>query len=186
LQKLQGDEMKKEAKFEDLFQRGIESLYDAEKQIVEALPKMAAASFSEELAGAFEAHLQETRQHVVRLETIFEQMSEQPKDRTSQAMRALLTEGEDLIAEIEKSPALDVALAGAARKVEHWEIAAYESLGTLAEVLGLQQIVELLQESLEEEGQADDALADTADAILAGDAGVIVAEEDAEEEPEEV
>jgi ferritin-like metal-binding protein YciE len=101
-------------------------------------------------------------------------------------MRALLTEGEDLIAEIEKSPALDVALAGAARKVEHWEIAAYESLGTLAEVLGLQQIVELLQESLEEEGQADDALADTADAILEGDAGVIIAEEDAEEEPEEV
>jgi ferritin-like metal-binding protein YciE len=123
---------------------------------------------------------------VVRLETIFEQMSEQPKDRTSQAMRALLTEGEDLIAEIEKSPALDVALAGAARKVEHWEIAAYESLGTLAEVLGLQQIVELLQESLEEEGQADDALADTADAILEGDAGVIIAEEDAEEDAEEV
>jgi ferritin-like metal-binding protein YciE len=179
--------MKKVVRFEDLFQEGLESLYDAEKQIVAALPKMIAASSSEELAAAFESHLDATKQQVARLETIFEKMSEQPTGRECEGMQGLLRDGEKLLTEMEKSPTLDVALTAAGRKVEHWEIAAYGSVCALAEMLGQQDALELLQESLEEESEADEALTETADAILNGDATIDEEEiegEDADEEAE--
>src|SRR5579863_6459985 len=134
--------MKKEAKFEYLFQEELEDLYDAEQQIVAALPKVIAASSSEELSAALESHLEETREQVKRLESIFEKMSQQPGGRECKGVTGLLAEGESLIQELAKSPVLDIALAGAARKVEHYEIAAYSATYGLAEMLGRQEVCE--------------------------------------------
>src|SRR5579872_5033072 len=138
--------MKKDAKFEDLFQEELEDLYDAEKQIVAALPKMIAASSSEELSAALTSHLEETKQQVTRLETIFESTSQEPGGRQCKGMQGLLAEGEKTVSELERSPVLDVAIIGAARRVEHYEIVAYNALNGLAEVLGRQDACELLQE----------------------------------------
>jgi ferritin-like metal-binding protein YciE len=162
--------MKSEFKFEDLFERGLETLYDAETQIVAALPKLMTAASSELLAGAFSAHLEATKNHVTRLETIFEQMGEEPRGRESEGLRGLLADGEALIGDLEKSSTLDVALATCARKVEHWEMVAYESLSGMAELVGQHDAFELLQETLDEESDADETLAQLADSILTGDA----------------
>lgn len=176
--------MKREAKFEDLFQHGLETLYDAEGRIVAALPKMMAACSSQELAGAFAAHLEQTRLQVKRLEKIFEQMGEDPRGRESEGLNGLLIDGENLISEMEKSVTLDVALAAGARKVEHWEMVAYESVSSIAEMLGQQEAVELFQETLDEESEADDNLNEIAAAILNGDSLGDEEEEDDEEEVE--
>ncbi|MCU1233244.1 MAG: hypothetical protein JWP63_1211 [Candidatus Solibacter sp.] len=161
--------MKKDTKFEDLFERGLETLYEAETQILAALPKMMAAASSEELAGAFSSHLEETRQHVSRLETIFEQMGEEPRGRESEGLRGLLADGDTIIADMEKSSTLDVGLATGARKVEHWEMVAYESMCAMAEMLGQHDAFDLLQETLEEENEADETLAQMVESILIGD-----------------
>jgi ferritin-like metal-binding protein YciE len=163
-------DMKKETKFEDLFSHGLETLYDAEEQIVGALPKMMAAASSEELAGEFASHLEVTKQQIARLESVFEQMGEEPRGRESQAIRGMIADAETLIGEMEKSSTLDVALAAAARKVEHWEIVAYESLSAIAELLGQHDALDQLQQTLEEETQADEGLADLAESIMSGDA----------------
>ena len=174
--------MKRDAKFEDVFQQGLETLYDAESRIVAALPKMMAACSSEELAGAFASHLEQSKQHVTRLEKIFEQMGEDPRGRESEGLNGLLIDGESLIAGMEKSITLDVALAAGARKVEHWEMVAYESLSGIAEMLGQQEAVELFQETLDEESEADDTLNEIAASILSGDS---LGEEDRDVEDEE-
>ncbi len=178
-------EAKSEAKFEDLFREGLEDLHDAEKQIVTALPKMVAAASSEELAEALQDHLDQTKEQVRRLERIFEQMSEQPGGRECQGMKGLLAEGEKLIAEHAKSPVLDVALIDAGQKVEHYEIAAYTNMCALAEMLGQQEAFELLEETLEEEKDANEALAEISDSLLGGETGEDM-EEDVEAEDEEV
>jgi ferritin-like metal-binding protein YciE len=177
--------MKPEIKFEDLFQNTLADLYDAEKQIAEALPKMIAASSSEELSTALESHLEETKEQVSRLETIFERIAAQPEAAECHVMEALLSDGAKLIAEFGKSPVLDAALIAAAQKVEHYEIAGYTTASGLAEVLGQHDAFELLQETLEEETDADATLAEIADAILSGDAVAEEMEEDEEEEEEE-
>lgn len=177
--------MKKEAKFEDLFQEQLEDLYDAEKQIVAALPKIIAASSSEQLSGALESHLQETEEQVIRLQTIFEQLALAPGGRESKAMQGLLSEGEKLVGELERSQVLDIALIGAARKVEHYEMAAYASVCGLAEMLGRQEAFELLQDTMEEETEAEATLADLAESVLTGDTPVEEEEEDEEIEEEE-
>ena len=165
--------MKKGARIEDLYQEGLETLYEAENQIVAALPKMISATSFEDLAAALEVHLEETKEQVARLEAIFESMGGQPQGRDSDGMRGILADSEKLIAQFERSPALDLALTGAARKVEHWEMAAYENLVSLAEMLGQQEAVERLQQTLAEEMKADELLVDTGAGIAAG------AEEDA-------
>jgi ferritin-like metal-binding protein YciE len=158
--------MKKDAKFEGLFQEGLEDLYDAEKQIAAALPKLIAASSSEELSGALSSHLEETKEHVSRLETIFERTAQEPSGKLCRPMEALLSEGERLISELQKSRVLDTALIAAARKVEHFEIAGYTSLSGIAEMLGQQDAFELLQTILEEETEADAGLGELSEIIL--------------------
>jgi ferritin-like metal-binding protein YciE len=162
-------EMEKEAKFEDLFQMGLEDLYDAERQIVAALPKMIAAASSEELGATLEAHLEATKEHVSRLETIFEGIAEDPGSRECRPMQALLDVGARLIGELEKSAVLDAGLIAAAQNVEHYEMAGYRTVCALAEMLGQQDAFDLLDQTLEEEEDADQALTDLADAILSGD-----------------
>jgi ferritin-like metal-binding protein YciE len=162
-------EMKKEAKFEDLFQMGLEDLYDAERQIVAALPNMIAAASSEELAAALEAHLAAAKEHVSRLQTIFEGIAEDPGNRECRPMQALLDTGARLIGEWEKSAVLDAGIIAAAQKVVHFEMAGYRTVCALAEMLGQRDAFDLLDQTMEEEEDADQALTDLADAILSGD-----------------
>jgi ferritin-like metal-binding protein YciE len=162
--------MKKDAKFEDLFQENLKDLYDAEKQLVAALPKMIAAASSEELSSALETHLDQTKDQVSRLEDIFERMGEAPEGRECRTMQALIAEGERLIGELGKSQLLDVALIAAGQKVEHYEIAGYTTVCSLAEILGQQESFELLHETLNEESEANETLAEVSEALLSGEA----------------
>jgi ferritin-like metal-binding protein YciE len=178
--------MKKAANFEDLLVEGIEDLYDAEKQVAAALPKMLAAASSEELGGALASHLEETQDHISRLEAVFEEISGEPGGRECRPMRALIEDAGRLIGEIEKSPVLDVALIASARKVEHYQIAAYAAACGIAETLGQQEAFSLLHDTLEEEIEAEAALEELAEACLSGDtmAVDVVDEEEIEEEEE--
>jgi ferritin-like metal-binding protein YciE len=148
------------------------------------LPKIIAASSSEELAEALQEHLDETKEQVKRLDRVFEMMGEQPAGKTCEGMQGLLKEGERIISEMEKSPVLDAGIIAAAQKVEHYEIAGYGTARSMAEMLGQSEVAELLQETLEEEEAADDNLTDISADIMGGTA----AEEDEEEiiEEEEV
>ena len=112
----------KTLKFEDLLKEELEDLYDAEKQIVNALPKMVEAASAEDLKAAFQEHLEQTVEQVARLERVFEAIGEQPGGKQCEGMQGLLKESEKMIQEMEKSPVLDAALIGAAQKVEHYEI----------------------------------------------------------------
>ncbi|MGP0075151.1 MAG: ferritin-like domain-containing protein [Bryobacteraceae bacterium] len=148
----------------DLFVAQIEDLYDAEQRLVKALPKMAEAS-SGPLRQAIEAHLQETRGQVQRLERIFTLIGAKAKGETCEGMKGLIAEGEDAISETERSPLRDAAIIAAANRVEHYEIAAYGSTRAFAENLGLKDAVQLLQQTLEEEKRADQKLTSLATSI---------------------
>jgi ferritin-like metal-binding protein YciE len=137
-------------------------LYDAEKQLLKALPKMAKAAEHEELKEAFETHLEETEEHVNRLEQVFELFDQQAKGKKCKAMQGLIEEGEELIRDKEG----DAALICAAQKVEHYEIASYGSLHAWATLLEEHDAAELLQETLDEEKSADDKLTEVAEAAI--------------------
>jgi ferritin-like metal-binding protein YciE len=136
----------------------LQDLYSAETQITKALPKMAKASSSLDLTQAFESHLQETEGHVHRLETIFKHLKESPKGKTCEGMKGLLKEGDERIKDGGESEVLDAGLISAAQRVEHYEIAAYGSARTYAELLGESEIAKLLEKTLEEEKSADQKL----------------------------
>jgi ferritin-like metal-binding protein YciE len=159
----------KEGKFEDLLRQELVDLYDAEKQILKALPKMAKAASSEELVEAFQQHMEETKGQVERLEKIFEAMGEQPGSKRCEGMQGLLKEGERLVAEMSPSEVLDIGLIAAAQKVEHYEISGYSSVRTLAQMLGQQEAADLLQETLVEEEATDETLTEIAEGILGGE-----------------
>ncbi|MGA2599203.1 MAG: ferritin-like domain-containing protein [Bryobacteraceae bacterium] len=151
---------------QDLFLDELRDLYDAEKQLVKALPKMAAASSSIELRQAFENHLVETEAHVERLETIFSEMDAKSGGETCDAMKGLIKEGDKLASNVDESPLRDAGLIGAGNRVEHYEIAAYGTARTFAEKLGLSNAVELLEATLEEEEEADRKLTEIAENIV--------------------
>src|SRR5512133_1842219 len=162
----------KEAKYEDLFKQEIEDLYDAERQIIEALPKMIGAATSQELVQAFQEHLEQTMEQVRRLERVFETIGEQPGGKRCEGMRGLLKEGEQIIVEMDKSVVLDAALIGAAQKVEHYEISGYGTARTMAAMLGQEDAAELLEETLEEEKDTDAALTEIAESIMTSEPGL--------------
>lgn len=143
---------------DDLLLEELKDLYSAEKQITKALPKMAKAASSKDLRQAFESHLEETNGHVRRLEKIFEMLGKSSRGKTCEGMKGLLSEGSELIQEISKGDVLDAGLISAAQRVEHYEMASYGSVRSLAELLGNSQIVDLLQETLDEEKAADQKL----------------------------
>jgi len=165
---------------DELFKEELQDLYDAENQIIKALPKMAKAASDEDLTAAFQQHLEVTKKQVKRLDKIFQQLGIKPQGKTCEAMQGLLKEGDRIIQEIEKSPVLDAALIGAAQKVEHYEISGYGTVRTLAEVLGQQDAAELLEETLDEEKETDENLTEIAENIMGG-----ATEEDDEDEEEE-
>ena len=142
----------------DLFINELRELYDGEKQIVSALPKMAKAASSKALKTAFKDHLKETEDHVDRLEEIFDSIGESPSGRDSLAIEALVKQGQKAIAEAEDRDARDAALIAAAQKVEHYEIAGYGTVRTYAELLGESEWEKLLDETLDEEKAADKKL----------------------------
>jgi ferritin-like metal-binding protein YciE len=150
---------------DDLFMDVLKDTLDAERQITKALPKMAKAVESEELRAAFEEHLSVTETQIERLETIFKSMDKAARGKHCPGMEGLLKEGSELIEKEEPGPALDAALIAAAQKVEHYEIAAYGTLATYAKMLEMDDALELLVQSLEEEKQTDEALTGVASEI---------------------
>jgi len=158
----------------ETFLNELADLYDAEKQLLKALPKMAKAASEEELKEAFESHLEETQKHVERLEQVFDIFEEPAKGKKCKAMQGLVAEGEELIKEDEG----DAALICAAQKVEHYEIASYGSLCAWARILEEEQAAELLEETLDEEKAADEK--------LTGIAETAVNQEESEETQEEM
>jgi ferritin-like metal-binding protein YciE len=158
----------------ETFLEELADLYDAEKQLIKALPRMAKAAEHDELRDAFETHLEETEEHVNRLEQVFEKMGEKPRGKKCKAMQGLLEEGQDLIKEKEG----DAALICAAQKVEHYEIASYGSLRSWAKLMEEEDAAELLEETLQEEKATDQKLTQTAEN------SINVEEEEEEEEQE--
>jgi ferritin-like metal-binding protein YciE len=136
----------------------LQDLHSAEQQITKALPKLVKSSLDPGLKQAFEHHLEETKNHVMRLEQVLKSMNESPKGRTCEGMKGLLKDGEDRISSGKPGEVLDAGIISAAQRVEHYEIAAYGSARTYAELLGNQEAVRLLSETLQEEKNADTML----------------------------
>ncbi len=154
----------------DLYVNELKDLYNAEHQLVKALPKMAEASSSPELAKAFTEHLAETKVQIERLETIFADLEVSPKGKKCKAMQGLLEEGKDVMAEDADPSVMDAALISAAQRVEHYEMAGYGCVRTFARLLGFDDAADLLQETLDEEGTADKKLTELAETVINAEA----------------
>jgi ferritin-like metal-binding protein YciE len=149
----------------ELYVDELKDLYNAENQLVKALPKMAKAASSEELRQGFEEHLEQTRGHVERLEKIFKSLDESPKGKKCMGMEGLIKEGSEVMSEHFEGALMDAALIGAAQRVEHYEIAAYGTVSEFAKLLGHKEHVSLLKETLEEEKDTDEKLTSLAKEI---------------------
>src|SRR5438067_4845587 len=144
--------MAKVSSLEDLLVEELKDLFDAENQLTRALPKMAKAATAPELKEAFQEHLEVTRQQVERLTQVFEEIGKPAKGKRCEAMKGLITEGQELMKEDIDPEILDAGLIGAAQKVEHYEMAGYGTVQTMAEVLGHRDAARLLDQTLKEEG----------------------------------
>ena len=143
----------------------LRDLYNAETQLVKALPKMAKASSNSELRQGFEEHLRQTSEHVSRLEQIFEMLDEKPTGKKCLGMDGLVKEAAETMKEDYEGAVMDAAIIGAAQRVEHYEIAGYGTVRTLGELLGEDEHVSLLEQTLEEEKQTDEKLSQLAQGI---------------------
>jgi ferritin-like metal-binding protein YciE len=151
------------ASLEDLYTDMLKDLYSAEKQLVEALPKLAKAAQSADLEKAFQEHLKQTEEHVARIERIFSDMHSSPRGKKCVAMQGLVAEGNELLEEDVDPEVLDAGLIAAAQKVEHYEISSYGTARTWAARLGKDNAARLLQQTLEEESAANDKLTQIAE-----------------------
>jgi ferritin-like metal-binding protein YciE len=136
----------------------LQDLYDAEKNLVKALPKMAKAAQNENLKTGLTAHLEETKEHVARLERVFKLLGEKAKAKTCPAMKGLIEEGSEALEDKDASALRDAQIIGSAQRIEHYEMAAYGTAWALAETLGEDDVAELLQATLDEEGAANEKL----------------------------
>jgi ferritin-like metal-binding protein YciE len=170
----------------ELYVDELKDIYNAENQLVKALPKMAKAATSDELRTGFEEHLEQTRGHVQRLEQIFKELGEKPSGKKCKGMEGLVAEGQEMMGEDFEDDVMDAALISAAQRVEHYEIAAYGTVRTYAELLGEDTAVQLLEQTLEEEKETDQKLTDMASEInvkAMGEGSEEGSEEDEEEAP---
>ncbi len=152
---------------EDMLLDCLRDLYSAETQLVKALPKMAKAASTDELRDAFEEHLEQTKGHVERLEQAIDQLGGKARGKKCAAMEGLIEEGKELIGQdVESESVMDAGLIGAAQKVEHYEIASYGTARTWAQMLGQDEVADLLQQTLDEEKQADDLLNKIAETMV--------------------
>ena len=153
-----------ESMLEEFFIDELKDIYWAEKHLVKTLPKMQKAATTEELKNAFAEHLEVTKEHVSRLEQVFEMLGEKAVAKKCEAMEGITKEGEDIIAETEKGTATrDVGLILAAQKVEHYEIATYGGLAQLAKTLSHNDVAKVLEKTLSEEKEADQLLTSVAE-----------------------
>lgn len=148
----------------DLYVEELKDLYSAENQLLKALPKMAKKAADEELRTAFEEHLEVTKEQVRRLESIFDELERSPRGKKCVGMAGLIEEGSDMMKEDAQPDVMDAALIAAAQRVEHYEIAAYGTVRSFAERLGFAHHAELLQQTLDEEGETDKKLSALAEA----------------------
>ena len=148
----------------ELFIDELKDIYSAENQLIKALPKMAKAATSDDLRAGFEAHLEQTKEHARRIEEICTELGEKPTGKKCAGMEGLINEGKEMMDEFEDD-VLDAAMISAAQRVEHYEIAAYGTVRTYAELLGHDRAVELLEQTLEEEKETDQKLTDLAGTI---------------------
>lgn len=167
----------------DLFLDELADMYDAEKRIVKALPKMAKAATDDDLKEAIQAHLKETEGHVTKLEQVFQCFDEKAKGKTCEATVGLLKEGDEIAADFKGSPAINAALICAAQKVEHYEIASYGCLHEWAGLLGNDEAEILLQQILDEEKAANEGLTELARASSNEDALDEADDAESDEEP---
>jgi ferritin-like metal-binding protein YciE len=160
----------------------IRDLYHAEKQLIKALPKMAKAATHEDLREAIESHLEETREQVTRLEEVFAAMGEKVRAKPCPGMAGIIEEGSELLKEEEKGSVLDAAIIASAQRAEHYEIGAYGTCAAWARLLGLDEVVSLLEQTLEEEKAADKKLTMIAEQEVNQSAANEGQEEEGEEE----
>ena len=151
---------------ETLFEEEIKDLYDAEKQMVRALPKLVNAATARDLVNAFQEHLEVTKTHVDRLEKVFQLVEAKPKSKSCEAMKGLVAEGQEAIEQDGKAIFRDVMLIGAAKRVEHYEIAGYQSAILLADSMGNEEAADLLRQTLTEEEEADETLENLCEQLL--------------------
>lgn len=163
----------------------IRDLYNAEKQLTKALPKLAKAATSEELRDAFESHLEETQGHVTRLERVFELLDEKPRGKHCAGMAGIIEEGSDTMQEDMEDSVMDACLIAGAQRAEHYEITAYGSVIAWAEALGLSEVSEVLNETLAEEKAADEKLTALAESGINEAATAGASEDDMEDEDDE-
>ena len=164
----------------ELYVEQLRDLYDAENQLIKALPKMAKEASSDELRQSIEEHLEQTRGQAERLEQIFEQLGEKPKGKKCKGMQGLLEEGKETLEEDMEEDTKDAAIIAAAQRVEHYEISGYGTARTYANLLGESEAAEILEEPLNEEKETDHKLTQLAEEI-----NVEAAEGSGEEEGEE-
>ena len=167
---------------EKLFLEELKDIYNAEKQLTKALPRMAKAAESPGLQQAFTNHLRETEGQIQRLERVFQELGQAARGKKCKAMEGLIEEGKELMEEESEPQVLDAALIGAAQKVEHYEIAAYGCLSTYAELLGHSDAAQLLRQNLQEEEAADKKLNSLAEGGINESAAMAGAGRDEEDE----
>jgi len=151
-----------ENNLKSVFVDELRDLYNAEQQLIKALPKMAKAATSEELRSGFEEHLEQTKEHAARIEKIFSGMGEPVKGKKCKGMEGVIADGAELMEEDAEPEVMDAGLIGAAQHVEHYEIAGYGCVRTYAELLGKTKIASLLQKTLDEEKATDEKLTELA------------------------
>jgi len=171
----------------DLFEDELQDIYDAEQQILKALPKIIDAVTNEELRAGLSSHLEETAGHVERLESVFESIGRKPSGKHCAGMAGILEEGSDLLEEDGDEMVLDAAFIAGCQRVEHYEITAYGSLIAWANALGYDQAAEMLRSNEQEEKAADEKLTQLAESGIneAAAAGSESGEQEEEEEDEE-
>ncbi|GAA5511729.1 protein YciF [Deinococcus carri] len=150
---------------QDLYLEQLQDVYSAEQQLTQALPKMAQAASDPQLSQGFQMHLQQTQQQIQRLEQIFQDLGQQPGGKTCKAMQGIVAEGQETIQEKATPAVRDAALIAAGQRAEHYEISAYGTLRTYAELLGRQQDADLLRTTEDEEKATDQKLTSLARGI---------------------
>jgi len=150
---------------EELFVDELKDIYSAEKQAIKAYPRITKAVSSEELKQALETHLDQTKGQLERLDRVFEILEKRSGGKTCEAMKGLLEEASESIEEVDEGPVLDVAIIAAAQRIEHYEMAAYGTVATLAEAMGQTEIHELLTQTLQEEKETDQLLTGVAEGV---------------------
>jgi ferritin-like metal-binding protein YciE len=166
----------------DAFVEELRDTYDAEKQLIKALPKMAKAASSAELRSAFETHLEETRGHVERLEQVFESLEEKVKGKHCEGIAGIIEEGKSIMGEDFDEAAMDACLIAAGQRAEHYEMAAYGTLVAWARAMGHTEAADLLQETLDEEKATDEKLTTLAEGGINQEAAENAHPADEEEE----